>query len=128
MFICSKIVPDDSHWKLMKVTFGFLKAMYTPTPWPSLLPLPLFKIFVFHPLFSVPPPVKVFQAVPSSLHNSLLHKLTNQPSLHIISRFEQISNGWFYQFNCCFLSKINFWFFKSLIRLSWFMGYFQVNF
>ena len=37
-----------------------------PAPWPS-LPPPLFKIFVSPPLFSIPPPFKVFQTVPSIL-------------------------------------------------------------
>ena len=71
--------------------------------WPSLPPL--LKIFVSPPLFSVPPPFKVFQTVPPSLSqpsSALIQPPTNLPW------FKQISKGLFYQFNCRFLSKINF--------------------
>ena len=72
------------------------------TPWPSLLPY--FKIFVSPPLFSVPPPFKVFQTVPPTFMQipPPLIWPTN------LSWFKQISKGQIYQFNCRFLSKINF--------------------
>ena len=65
---------------------------------------PLFKIFVCPPLFSVPPPFKVFLTVPSTLTqpSSVLIWPTN------LSWFKQISKGQFSQFNCHVLSKINF--------------------
>ena len=73
---------------------------------PSLDPArpPLFKIFVTPPFFSVSPSFKVFSTVPptlTQLHPALIRP-TNLPW------FRQISKGWFYQFNCHFLSKINF--------------------
>ena len=64
---------------------------------------PLFKIFVSPSIFSVPSPFKVFYTVSPNLmqpHPALIRP-TNLPW------FQQISKGWFYQFNCCFLSKIN---------------------
>ena len=82
---------------------------------------PLFKIFVPPPLFSFPLPFKVFQTVPSTL-TQLPHALT-RPNDRLW--FKQISKGEFYQFNCCFISKINF----NLINpfTNRFMGYFQVH-
>ena len=62
----------------------FLKSLF---PLSSFLFLSLFKYFRQFPL-------------PQA---TLLPYSTNQPSLHIINRFKQISKGWFYQFNCCFL-------------------------
>ena len=80
----------------------------TPTPWPSLFPL--FKIIVSSPIFSIPPPFKVFQTVPppSPRRPPWFPNPTHQPSLHMINEFKQISKGWFYQFTCWYLSKINF--------------------
>ena len=75
------------------------------TPWPR---SPLFKIFVSLPLFSVPPPIKVIKSFPHPYATPSYPNPTNHPSLHIINKFEQISKGWFYQFNCRFQSKINF--------------------
>ena len=75
---------------------------------PSLLrhlPLePDCNLFIFLPLFSVPPTFKVFQTVSPTLMQppTALIQPTN------LSWFKQISKGQFYQFNCCFLSKINF--------------------
>ena len=65
---------------------------------------PLFKIFVSPLIFSVPLLFKVFEIVSLTLTQPLpaLIRPTNLPW------FKQISKGWFYQFNCCFLSKINF--------------------
>ena len=95
-----------------------------PTPWPSLPSL--FKIFFSPPLFSVPPPLRYFRQFTPAL---------TQPSTALIQPFnlpwfKQISKRQFYQFNCRFLSKINFYSFKSLykqvilvcrIRLGWFL-------
>ena len=79
-----------------------------PTPWPRLPPPPsLLKS-------SVPPPLRYFRQFLPPPRNPSCSKLTHQPSLHLIDGFKQISKGWFYQFNFHFLSKINFWFFKSL--------------
>ena len=47
---------------------------------------------------------------------------THQPSLHLINGFKQISKRWFYQFNCRFPSKIDFWFFKSFINISGYLS------
>ena len=57
-----------------------------PTPWPS---LPLFKIFVCPPLFSVPSPFKAFYTVPTTLMQPppALIQPTNLPW------FKQIQKG-----------------------------------
>ena len=91
---------------------------------------PLFKTFVSTPLFSVPSPFQVFQTVPPSptLTQPSCPNRTNEPSRHIINRFKQISKGWFYQFNCRFLSKINFWYFKFLSKVMLFYGIFSGSF
>ena len=73
----------------------------TPTPWPSLSPflksLFLLPSFLFHPL------LRYFRQFPPPSRNPLcLLQPTNLPWL------KQISKRLFYQFNCCFLSKINF--------------------
>ena len=75
-----------------------------PNPWPSLPPSFLkslfpFPSFLFHLLDSSPHP----HATPYCPN-----RWTNLPW------FKQISKGRFYQFNCRFLSKINFLSFKSL--------------
>ena len=61
---------------------------------------PLFKILVSPPFFSVLSLLS--QRVPSTLTQPL-------PALirPLINWFKQISKGWFYQFNCRFLSKIS---------------------
>ena len=73
----------------------------------SLLPLPS---FLFHPL------LRYFRQSPHLNTTPFCPHLTHQPSLHVMNGFKQISNGWFYQFNSHFLSKMNFWFFKSLCK------------
>ena len=61
---------------------------------------------------SVPPPFKVFWTVPPTLKQPPTAQIrpTN------LSWFKQISKGRFYQFNCHFLSKINFQYFKSFYK------------
>ena len=73
--------------------------------------VPLFKI-VSTSLFSVTPTFKVFYRVPPTLTQppAALIRPTNLPW------FKQISKGWFYQFNCRFLSKMNFKSFKSIYK------------
>ena len=71
---------------------------------------PVLKSCVSPPVFPVPPRFKVFQTVHPHAIPSCPNP-TDQPSLHIINRFKQISKGWFYQFNCHFLSKVSFLFF-----------------
>ena len=76
-----------------------------------------------HPLTQLAPFLESLFSLPSFLFHPLLRYFsistpscpnpTLQPSLLIISRFKQISKVWFYQLNCCFLSKINFWFFSN---------------
>ena len=73
----------------------------------ALLPLPF---FLFHPI------LRYFRQFPHPHATPFFPNPTHQPSLHIINGFKQISKGWFCQFNCRFLSKINFWFFKSLYK------------
>ena len=89
--------------------FLFIVCKWVPVPlfkapisWPSLLPL--LKIFVAPPLFPVPSPFKVFSTVPYTF-TQILSALTWPTNR---SWFKQISKGQIYQFNCCFLSKINF--------------------
>ena len=67
-------------------------------------------VFISPSLFSVPPPFKVFEASSPHATPSCPNPI-DQPSLHIINRFKQISKGRFYHFNCHFLSKVNFLFF-----------------
>ena len=75
----------------------------------SLFPLPS---FLFYPL------LRYFRQSPPHLHATPSYpNLIYQPSLHTMNGFKQISEGWFYQFNCRFLSKIKFWFFKSLLEI-----------
>ena len=64
--------------------------------------------FLFHPF------LRYFRHFPHSHATSSCPNRTNQPSLLIINGFKQISKGWLYQFKCHFISKIDFWFFKSL--------------
>ena len=81
------------------------------TLWPTFtLFVNLFPLnsFLFHPL------LRHFRLFLPTLTQP--HNLTHQPSLHIINWFKQISKGWFYQSNCCFLSKANFGLFKSLYK------------
>ena len=82
-------------------------------------PPPFLKFLFSLPLCSVPPPFKVFQTVPPNLRQipPALIRLTN------LSWFKQISKELTYQFNCCFLSKIN-----SNFLIPYFMGYFRVHF
>ena len=106
------LIKNSLLWHRTKTSFlesqfvrGFQTPLFkAPTPFLSLPPTHLFKFFVFPPLFSVPPPFKVFQTVPPTL--------TQIPPAVIcstnISWFKQIAKGQIYQFNCCFLSKINF--------------------
>ena len=79
------------------------------TLWPSSPPPPFVKF-----LFSLPSflfnPFKVFQIVALTLMQPL-------PALGL-NRFKQISKGWFYQFNCCFPSKINFDFLHPFTNIS----------
>ena len=89
--------------------FLFIVGKWVPAPpfkapisWPSLLPL--LKIFVAPPLFPVPSRFKVFSTVPRTF-TQILSALIWPPNC---SWFKQISKGQIYQFNCCFLSKINF--------------------
>ena len=89
--------------------FLFIVGKWVPAPpfkvpisWPSLLPL--LKIFVAPPLFPVPSCFKVFSTV-SRTFTQILSALIWPPNC---SWFKQISKGQIYQFNCCFLSKINF--------------------
>ena len=76
-----------------------------PTLWPS-LPPPFSKFlyplpyFLFHLLW------KYFRQFPHPHTNPSCTNPTNQPTN--LSWFKQISKGWIYQFNCRFLSKINF--------------------
>ena len=70
-----------------------------PTPWPSLPPL--FKIFVFPPLLSVPPPFKVFKTVSPTL--TQCHTALIRPTNFLW--FKQMSKGRFYQSNCQFYQK-----------------------
>ena len=91
------------------VTKGFpASPPLPPPPWPSLL---LFKTFVRSPFFSISPLFKIFHIIsPILMQTTPLFPWCNtrQPSLHIINKFTQKSKGWFYQFTCCHLSKINF--------------------
>ena len=78
-----------------------------PTPWTSLSPFlkSLFPLphFLFHPLLTIVTPI-----------------LTQPPTALIrpikLPWFKQISKGRFYQYNCRFLSKINFWYFISFYK------------
>ena len=78
----------------------------------QLSPLP-FKILVSCPLFSVSP---LFKVSPT---------LTQPPPVLIcptnLSWFKQISKGLFYQFNCHFLSKIDFYIIFSIpVQIDYF--------
>ena len=102
---------------IFKLYTQFVRGFPPPPPF-SKQPLfdpacpTLFKIFVSALLFSVAPPFKVFQTVPPTLTQPLtaLIRPTNLPW------FKQISKERLYQFNCRFLSKINFRSFKSLYK------------
>ena len=92
------------------------------------VPAPPFKVSTPWSSFSpfskslVPPPFKtVFQYFPHAIPS--YSNPTRQPSLHTINGFKQIWNWWFYQNNCRFLLKINFWFFKSLYKFTNISGY-----
>ena len=81
-------------------------ACPTPTP---------FLNFCFPPLFSIPPPFKIFQTVPHPHTIPTCLNRTYQPSFHIINRSKQISKEYFPVYYR-FLSKVNFRFFKSLYK------------
>ena len=84
-----------------------------PTPCISLAPL--FKnLWFLSPLF-FPPSFRVFQTVSLPSRNSLL-PWSEALTFVTHNKFKQLSKGWFYQFICCCLSKVNFWFFKSLYK------------
>ena len=87
---------------------------------------PFFKIFVSLTLFSVPPPFKVFQTVIPTLTQlpPALIQHTNLP--YTITRFKQLSKGWFYQFNCRFLSKINFYFLNPFTNISGYLNLWDI--
>ena len=103
--LCTEVTTDVdvSSWMETIVHKGAPVPLFkAPTPWPrlapffkSLFPLPS---FLFHPL------LRYFRQFPPPAHKPLppLIRPTNLPW------FKQISKRWFYQFNCCFLSKINF--------------------
>ena len=79
----------------------------------QLAPPPLSKIFVFPPLFSIPPRYSDVSHRPHAAPFFL--SPTHQPSSHIINRFKQISKGWLYQFNHRFLKKPRIFNFLNLL-------------
>ena len=102
-------------------------ALNQPSSFPPHLHPLIFKILVSPPLFSVPLPFKVFSTV-------LLTLMQPPPALIQsinLSWVKRISKGRFYQFDCRFLSKINFPYFKSLykqVKGYLLMRYFQIHF
>ena len=111
-----------TRWHSWKGVPAPLPHFKVPTSSPKLPPF--LKIFVSRPLFFVPPPFKVFQTVPPPHPhtNPSCPNLTHQPSSHIINVFKQISKGWFYQFNCRLLSKINFDFLNPITNVSGYLN------
>ena len=106
------ISPFKGCWnmKMNNIKPPIFKA---PRPWSSLPPaffknLFLLLYLLFYPL------LRYFRHFPHPQTTSSCPNSTNQPSLLIINGFKQISKRWVYQFKCWFISKINFWFFKSL--------------
>ena len=106
-----------NHWKRQIAQFPqphttLFPALNQPSSFPPHLHPLFFKILVSPPLFSVPLPFKVFSTV-------LLTLMQPPPALIQsinLSWVKRISKGRFYQFDCRFLSKINFPYFKSLYK------------
>ena len=88
-------------------------------PLDPVCPTPLFLNLCFpSPLYCSTPFLRYFRQSPPQPHaTSSYPNLIHQPSLRTMNGFKQISDRWFYQFNCRFLSKIKFWFFKSLLEI-----------
>ena len=108
-FLCSNQGFITLLWSHFFLSFVLVFFFYYSNSWqgdtsPSFLRHPPLKIFVYLRLFSVPPAFKVLWTVFPTLKESPLVLIwsTNLPW------FKQISRERFYQFNCHFLSKINF--------------------
>ena len=91
----------STHYYIKRSTPQFLKGFKPLLEHPPLNPAcpPSFKIFVSTPLFSIPPPFKVFQTIPppSRREPRFSPNLTHQPSLHIFPRvhFQTTLNDFF---------------------------------